>query len=665
MNPLWSTLATLHPPSTEERQAGERLLAEYLVRGCLPYTCRELLSFSDGVFTHFYHRLGELRPALSPVADRPDSGWMAQADFCFINIRATGLGEAPGKLLHAAKLLPGLRASAIHLGPFTSYDFGVIYAVRSVRTISPAIVDEALSALGFSAEAQMQAFVDAAHLLGKAVGFDIEPHMAQFSIPAVEQPHLFRWLKLDAGIEDAGIQNAERRLADDLTYAVLLSEPHQARICAEVRRRVRQALERAGWETFESIDDDLATTRRKEQAFFALLGELIQTGYWPILAQVWSGDGLPDFDGYNTEGNYPRFRYLSRQGEDHSPQAYHILAPFKFCTGLPANQAPQQPPPAGEDAIRFFCEIFPYWRDRFGFDFVRYDSVDHIFDSLWNGDPRFPASDRPAPDVLRRCIAASRSPEKPYIGSLAERMGNEIHPYADLGYDLMLGNDMLQRIDRPLIEKSFWLYDELCALNRPGERSRRATPFGVPFCVDTHDTGNPFIWGEPLVKVMGFERMRLRHFVAGFIGAGLAPRPKYEVIGSQDLSYGLYRANVREVNLEWVGDAAYNQKYHQLEDLYERFRQFLSGGEIVARGVDDRTAWWIIQNGSQRLVPIIALETGDGNGPLVVNIPLAGEVGRPVDDYDVTNGQARTYRLEGESITLEIPYLHCRLLHIY
>ena len=42
----------------------------------------------------------------------------------------------------------------------------------------------------------MKCFVEASHMLGKTVGFDIEPHLSQFSIEALENPSLFRWIKL-------------------------------------------------------------------------------------------------------------------------------------------------------------------------------------------------------------------------------------------------------------------------------------------------------------------------------------------------------------------------------------------------------------------------------------------------------------------------------------
>ncbi|MBK8138014.1 MAG: hypothetical protein IPK52_19735 [Chloroflexi bacterium] len=77
-----------------------------------------------------------------------------------------------------------------------------------------------------------------------------------------------------------------------------------------------------------------------------------------------------------------------------------VVTPFKTAQITAVNRAPESAPlhPPGID---LFADTFTYWREQ-GFDFVRYDSVDHIFDSA---DGPWPLSDRPAPDVLREVIA--------------------------------------------------------------------------------------------------------------------------------------------------------------------------------------------------------------------------------------------------------------------
>lgn len=648
----WKTLQQILPVSPSEGKIAQELLAETLVHGAVRRTCLEMLSLPDAVIVAYYAALADLRPAISPAASRGDSGWMTYADFCFINVRATGLGEQPGSFIQAAKLLPVIRANAIHLGPFTRYDFGVIYAVQSLRSLATILIDQRLLSAGFDGDEQLHAFVDAAHRLGKAVGFDLEPHTAQFSIPVVEHPDCFRWIELG---ED------RNTLAGGITMEESLSLEHQTRIAEKVRQLTISGLHAAGFKTFETESgDSIEIIHKKEAAYGALIETLIANGLWTIPSQIWDGDGVPAFAGYHQEGGYPRFDYRSRDGRDGAEYAYHILTPFAFHSGLRPNKAPLRSctPQLNQSALDLFCSVFSYWRDEFDFDFIRYDSVDHIFDSAWLYHPEYPASDRPASAVLQACITASRTEDKPWIGNFAERMGNEIEEYSKLGFDLILGTDMLERINHGLIEKTFWLQDRHNRLNR--ERITRAA---VTFSVDTHDTGNPFLWGDSLIKIMGPERMRLRHFISRFCSAGVNRRPKYEVMGVQDLSHGLYPANISEQNLTWVGDTEYTRHYHLLEDIYDYYRPVLNQGEIYQRYVDDEVAWWVIQSGRTLLIPLVALEHDTpipGHAALDLRVwgdPRSGLL------YDFQNREPEQVQL-GTVFSLNLPPLGFRLLVI-
>lgn len=623
----------LPDPLPDEEQAGISLLNEYLSRGYVHQTVTEMLHLPDGTITHFYRMLAELRPLESPVKKFSNSGWMVDADFCFVNIRATGLNDQFGNFIQASKMLPAIRTSAIHVGPFTDYDFNTIYAVRSVRSISLHLID---SHLPLSITDQLQAFVQAAHLLGKAVGFDLEPHVAQFAIPVITYPDLFRWLKLSSD---------KTGLANGLTEDEMLTEDYQQRIMGEVREIVGNILNQEAIDNLEiEADGPPQNFTYKQQVFFGVIGTLIEHGYWPIPSQSWVGIGVPAFGGYNFDGNYARFDYRGRHGEDQSASAFHILTPYKFYTGLQANRA-SDATVLYQPAVDYFCNIFLYWRDSFGFDFVRYDSADHIFDSMI--DMNQPASDRPTPLILQTCIENTKLPDKPYIGNFAERMGNEIEDYAALGFDLILGDDMLQEVNAALLEKSFHLYDRLKALNQAKKQ-----PASIAFCVDTHDTGNPAFWGEPLVKVAGPTQMGMRHFLSRFLSVGDARRPKYEVMGSQDLSYGLYQANISTDNLVWIGNMGYNNRYHHLENVFEVYKHLLSGGEIIRRHVERSHAWWLISSGSYRFVPIIAFMKTE---PLSVELPDISSGKLKLTKYDFNEVTESTYILPTSRI--EIPVL--------
>jgi len=575
--------------------AGKDLFKVYKKYGYIPRTCLALLELPDEDVACFFSLLENEKVAVSPVRGRENSSWMVESDFCFINVRATGINDKHGSFIQAAKLLPGIRANGIHLGPFTSYDFGVIYAVKSVTTIDPILVDHNLETSGFSASQQLQAFVAAAHLLDKTVGFDLEPHMTQFSVEALQNPQLFRWIKLSPD---------KTSLYENAAMTTMMSPEVQENIYKEIRQLVEDSLKTSGLNSLELQNNNSREIHEStEKLYVEIIKLLISQGFWTVPSHTWGGAGIPEFSRYNHEHNYPEFTYLTASGEDQGDAALAIVTPFRFYNGLAVNRLSDKREISilDEEVLDYFCRIPDKWIFEYNFDFVRYDSVDHIFDSVLENDHNLPASDRPTPRVLEKCISHSRKNGRPWIGNMAERMGNEIQEYGSIGYDMVIGDDMLQRVDENLMHKSFHLYHQLREHNQDNQ------PFTIPFCTDTHDTGNPHIWGDPLLQLEGAEGMLLRQFISRFISCGKARRPKYEVMGAQDMSFGLFRANVEDVNLEWQGDDAFNRRYHWLEDVYEEHRPLLDAGEIISHHIDHKFAWWVIDSPEGILVPAVSL----------------------------------------------------------
>jgi hypothetical protein len=207
--------------------------------------------------------------------------------------------------------------------------------------------------------------------------------------------------------------------------------------------------------------------------------------------------------------------------------------------------------------------------------------------------------------VLAEFIRRSKLPGKPFIAHLAERMGNETEDYSAIGYDLILGSDMMENVGQGHLDKSFRLQGQLEDLNR-----RRKSPFAVAYAVDTHDTGNPFFWGQSLTEKLGAEGMKTRVFLSRFLGWGGGRRPKYEVMGLSDLSNGLFPANVSEKNLVWVGDKAFNDWYHRLEDLYAELKPALEKGVLVESFAGRTYSWWMVNGESQLLVFAVWYDDG-------------------------------------------------------
>lgn len=584
---LWPRLRDVFPTTENERRHAVELIDEWRRRGFLERTSLELLRIPDPVTVEVYARLSEGRTTKNPHLGEPDSGWLCRNAICFYNIRATGVGDERGNFLQAAKLLLGERAHAIHVAPFTRYDHNTIYAIVAARSVAPELWHPALVKARIQPLDQVRLFVQAAHSLGKAVGYDLEPHTAQFSYINLEHPEAFRWVK---------VYTPDPRWLDYyFTPETVYKPSNQRRIASEVRLFVHEWMSQSGIKTFEEEPgDSYGRLELKHQTFARCVELLIRNGYWTVPTHAWSGFGLPRFKGFNHVQNYAEFSYQDRLGADVSHQAYHILTPFCFWNGLPVqnfwnweNIARAGTP--NHQGISLYQELFLFWRDAAGFDFVRFDSVDHIWDSCDPQNPSIPFSDRPTPTILRDCNYRIRSGNRPDVASLAERLGDEIRAYETLGFDAILGSSMMENPGPAMLEHDLKIASDLEDLN-----TKRPFPFTVCATLDTHDTGNPVFRGRSLIELEGASGLLLRLFLARFLQAGPSYRTLYSVMGLTDLSYGLFPANVAPVNLNWVGDRDFLASYHRLEDLYQELRPHLDMAEraMMDQSLDGATWLW-------------------------------------------------------------------------
>jgi len=590
----------------------EELATSYLDvwqrQGYVGLTCREALEAPDYLWMSFFtglkDRTGRTDRPASPVAACPSSNWMQDYDYCFLNVRATALDRSKtGDFLQALKLLPVMRTRGLHLAPFLDCNFGNVYCIDSLNIVNPRTLSPILSAEGFTADEQVRFFIDLAHMAGFVVGFDLEPHTSQFSRVVLDHPEMFRWIHL----------NKARTETVPKGMKAMMKAAAQQKVHAVVREVVGTALAK---EKLTVLDDSSADYEAVKRAHTAALQELVARGIWTVPSHTWGGVGLPEYKEYHKTDNYPVFDYRNAKGEDHAEHAFGMLTPFRFYDDLPINKAPTEKtlPKLNDDAIDFFAGIFPQVQERYGFDYVRLDYVDHVFDSVVEGhekkavDEQLPLSDRCIPLVLKRVIDKARQ-GKPFVGAMAERMGVDADDYGSVGFDVMLGCDILGPIHAVGLSGTLLFNHEQAELAKKAERLA-----AVPWAVDTHDSGNPLFWTRPISDVVGSRGMLLRQFVARFATAGPVRRPKYECIGNQDLSHGLFKANNEDVSITWTGDRDHCRLYHALEDVYGRFSRMLREGWPTWWIPEEDWCAWCIDTAQGpdgwrgRLVAVVALE---------------------------------------------------------
>jgi len=554
---------------------------EYRSKHYLEVMPFDAVSLDDLVFVHFYKKIladkGFKNRIPSPVEQLPNSSWMIDSDFCFLNVRAVGANpKVPGNFIDALKLLPMLRVNSIHLAPFFASVFGNVYAVDSLTDLNPEVINPIYEKAGLSGEDQLQLLIDAIHLLDMTVGFDLEPHTSQFSQIVLDNPEKFRWIELS---------NDRSGLVDGITQLKMMGEKNQKVIQEKVKTIVKQNL--AKFNISSLTDKNISYSKRKEIKD-ATIGELIEQGLWTMPCHTWNGVGLPKFKKYNKEANYPEFDYRDIKGKDQSDQAFGMLTPFKFATNLKLNKMAtekSQPKPWGE-GIEFFASIFPNIRKKFEFDFVRLDYVDHVFDSIYDYNPEIPISDRVTPALLQRVIEKAKE-GAPFVGAMAERMGYDIANYGKIGFDLILGADVIRFPDMQFVADALRFNKEIGDINRAFEHRS-----SIQYAVDSHDTGHPGIDTNP--TKYGKKGLLLRFFLSRFSSCGIGRRAKYEVIGNQDMTSGLYIANNEAVSLQWANNKEFFKIYHNFEDVYNLFRKTLENSIIAEIVLEEDYAVWYI-----------------------------------------------------------------------
>ncbi len=621
---VWKDIEFVLASSLADRKRAIELAEELEAGIPVERTQRELLGIGDATFAVLFSELSDRRSRASPRAAARDTSWMADTDFCYLDARATGVDGRPGTFLTAAKLLPAIASASIRLAPFHPCQFDALAAIEDPFEIAAELVDIDLAAAGIGPLRQLRAFMEACRLLGKTVGYELSACVAPHSRVALDFPESFAWIKLAA----------DRRTVEPGGHPY--DRAARAATAGRVAAIVALVKERTGFpmfsrakagpvDTSDAGTDSLGTGLKERsfttRAYYEAIRSLIAEGFWPLPAQAADGLGLPEFARFDDETGAPVYLCRNERGDDASARSSGVVTPYALYDGLPPNRAPgrERLPTVNAEALGLLASVFPYWRELAGFDFVCMDGLDHVLDSTLDDQGTLPASDRPTPAILAAVIAKAREGNAPSIGAFAGRSGAETADFGAMGFDVLLGDDMLRGIDQAHLEDAFALYDRLAAAKDGA--ARNAT---VCFALDTHDSGDTRMWGTPLPALLGRERAALRHFVARFLSVGAGRRPLHETMGYQDLSHGLYAAGVSAAEMTWVGDVEAARRYVRIERVYAALKPFMARAAIAERRTAPGLAWWIARGGEsgRAVVCVAALETADKTAPGRVEIPL-------------------------------------------
>ncbi|MGP1411994.1 MAG: hypothetical protein ACTTKD_09185 [Peptoanaerobacter stomatis] len=567
----------------KEMDLSNLFFAQYWLKGYISgYMFIDLLKISDFAMIYFFVKLymkydyHGVRPR-SIISDKKDDLWFLERDFCFFNIRAVGKEvEETGNIIDAVKLLPALRVSAIHLAPFFECSAGIIYCQKSFVHINHEIINIQYMEKGISAKEQMLFFIDCCHLLNIAIGFDVTPHTSNDSILRLQKPELFRWIKL---------AQDKTTLFDNMDIDEQYSTGFQSQCQKEIALLVEEEIKKNN--IGRAIDDfDIECIDKINKR----LGEV---GYYTVPPHTWNGVSVPGFKKYSHNIQTPIWEYKDKYGRNQGQHAIWLHANFYMHKGFKANKLPVSyvlDTKEKEKNIEFFNFFIDYLKDnieRYLFDFLRIDYVDHIFDNVKEENGiEIPLNEMLTPIEIREIVKRLKSNWKG-IGVLADHVGCDPDKYYQAGFNLIISSYVTFEYNKLNLEKIFY---DLCSSN-----SNNSNHFNTIWAIDTHDMAHPLFLGKELAYREGKVGMGVRFFLSRFANVGRNRHPKYEVIGNQDLSSGIHRANNRPESIAWNSDKELFELYHQIENQYEMIKDDLQQSRLIQYTVTSRMAVFIIK----------------------------------------------------------------------
>lgn len=181
-----------------------------------------------------------------PVQTKGDCSWIKTANTVGINVRT--LGDF-WSIIPYAMTLPAAQ-NAIHLLPV--FEPGVVSSLYGPTSwnINPEFLNPRLAELFphlNTVEKQLSLTIRLLHLLGKAVGLDVIPHVDRFAEQALANPALFEWIQRD----DMYLVNHTGNLYLEVQEALFQFLQQRGSLLAEV------AIPATSTEFFEAWPEDL------------------------------------------------------------------------------------------------------------------------------------------------------------------------------------------------------------------------------------------------------------------------------------------------------------------------------------------------------------------------------------------------------------------------
>ena len=271
---LWKTLAHKLPASSQQGGQAAELFREYESEGYLRYSGAALIPLPIPLVADFFNRVSLMHSSESPILRRRDTRWMSEYDYTLVNIRAAGVQDCPANILRAAMYLTTLRTRAIILAPFTTGENSNLAQLQSHVIVRGTLAEPQALEVGFDPALQIGALVEAAHLLGLAVGYQLDSSVHIQAAVVYNRPQLFLWTKDGEFNNDKAHQNLLHRQVESIVST--LKQTKQELKSGDYAN----ALSKAGLAPLSKPDDSRLCSLALDHSDAAL-------SYWGRIFELW------------------------------------------------------------------------------------------------------------------------------------------------------------------------------------------------------------------------------------------------------------------------------------------------------------------------------------------------------------------------------------------
>lgn len=587
--------------SDKEKKLAAYLYSEYELRGYISeYTFIDMLKLSDAVMVQFfinmYQKSGYAKERPKSIVEHMNNtDWLMEQDYCFFNIRALGREVyETGNIISAIKILPLLRISAIHLAPFFECSEGIIYCQKSFYRINHEIISWDYYKFGVSPTEQMKFLIDCCHLLKISVGFDMTPHTSYDSGLRLDRPDIYRWIRLT---EEKNSLYCNMNIDEQYTHRFQLHcQKEIKRVVDKIKREYGIGLIDSKEISYEQADEITDKINKKIQ----------DKGFFAVPPHTWNGIAVPGFKEFSHNLNAPMWEYCDRYGRDQGQHAIWLHANFYIHTEMKANKIVniEETSHRNEPFFDFMKHYLEQQLKEYKFDFLRIDYVDHIFDNVTHIDKKeFPLNEMLTPNEILDIITYLREKWQG-LGLLADHVGKDIDRYEKAGFNLIIDSNVALKYNAQNLKKI--LADNMV-------ESTDSFKCRTAWAIDTHDMAHPLFLGKELAIREGKIGCIARFFLSRFANVGMYRKPRYEVIGNQDMSFGIHRANNRPESISWKRDREVLDIYNKIENQYEKLKMELVDSVLESYCVTDNTAYFVIRkrNRSISWIGIVPLPFGN------------------------------------------------------